>query len=109
MARTAITPQNVTVDGAAVAYEPANALGNSVDLTTGPKLLHVKNGSGAAITVTLDTPGTVAGLQIGNRTVTVPATSERFIRLDRVLRRPDGTANVDYSAVTTVTVAVINA
>lgn len=109
MARTAITPQTPTVAGAAVTYEPANVDGNSVDLATGPKLLHVKNGSGASITVTLPTPGTVAGLAIADRTVAVPAGGERLIRLDRVVRQTNGTAHVDYSAVTTVTVAALNA
>lgn len=107
MARTAITPQAITVTGTAVTYEAANVAGNSVRM--GPaRAIHVKNGDGSGITVTMQTPGSVAGLAIAERTVTIPATSERFIRLDDVLRRDDDFAYVDYSAITSVTVAALD-
>lgn len=107
MARTAITPQTPTAAGAAVTLEAANVDGNSVSLVT-PKVLWVKNGSGSPINVTIPTPGTVGGLAIADQVVAVPAAGERFIRLGRVHRQTTGLAHVDYSAVTTVTVAALN-
>ncbi len=41
--------------------------------------LHFKNGSGAPITVTVATPGTVDGLAIADPTAIVAAGGERFV------------------------------
>ncbi len=106
MARTTITAQTPTPAGDAIVDEPANVDGNRVDLAAGRRLLKVKAG-GTAVTVTLPTPGTVDGLPIGDRSVAVPINSERIIVLTRALRQDDGTALVNYSQVTGVTVAVL--
>lgn len=110
MARTNITPQTPAVTGTVVTLEAANVAGNSVFLgVPGVKrLLVVLNGSGGAITITMGTPGKVAGLDIADRTVVVAAGAREYILLDDVLRRSDDYAYVDYSAVTSVTVAVIS-
>lgn len=109
MARTAITPQKATSAGLAAAYEPANADGNSYRLSTG-RVLHVKNGSGGSINVTVPTPGTVDGNAIADRVVAVGAGAEKFIALGTTAayKQSGGVAHVDYSAVTTVTVAVVD-
>ena len=85
--------------------------GNSV---SGADFLWVKNASGGAITVTIDTPGTVNGLTVGDRTVSVPATTgERLIPLTVAGRnvaeyqQTTGVVNVDYSGVTSLTVAAV--
>lgn len=108
MARTLITPQPVLAAGLAPTYEPANAAGNSYRLMPG-QVLHVKNGDAASHTVTINTPGTVEGLTVANRTVTVAAGSGQFIGLgsSAAHRQADGTARIDYDAVTSVTVAVL--
>lgn len=107
MARTAITPQTVPVTGRAMAYEPANVDGNKIAGAKTRRDLTVKNGSGGSINVTLSTPGTVGGLAIADRVIAVAAGAETRIRTDDpVLRQTDGSVHVDYSAVTTVTVAV---
>lgn len=109
MARTAITPQTITVGGVVVTAEAANVDGNSVRLGGGTKVLKVINGSGGAITVTLQTPGTVSGLGIADRTDSVAAGTTEYLLLDEVLRRADDDmVYIDYSAVTTVTVAVLD-
>lgn len=109
MPRTAITPQRATSAGLAPAYEAANGLGNSFPLVAG-RALHVKNASAAAVTVTVPTPGTVDGLAIADRTISVAAGGDQLIGLgtNAAYRQPDGTALVDYSAVASVTVAVID-
>jgi hypothetical protein len=111
VARTAITPQKTTAAGLAVAFEPANVDGNSFRPANG-RVLHVRNGSGAAITATLPTPGTVDGLAIADRAITVAAGAHTAISvgpLPGIYGQPDGTVHLDWSSVTTVTVAVLDA
>lgn len=67
--------------------------------------LHVKNGSGSVVTVTVATPGSVDGLAVADFTFTVPATTGDV----EIGPFPEdlfgATAIVTYSAVTTVTIA----
>lgn len=108
MPRTAITPQRPAPVGQ-ITYEAANALGNSFGPRDG-RLAHVKNGSGASITLTITTPGTVDGLAIADRTATITAGTDQFVALGvgNAYLQSDGSAWLDYSAVTSVTVAVID-
>lgn len=110
MAETAITPQDIAVTGTAVTFEAANAAGNSIDMSSGPKILHAKNTNASTRTITLVTAGTVGGLAIADRTVVIAATTgDKEIRLDNVLKGTDGVAHITYDAVTNLTVAVKNA
>jgi hypothetical protein len=106
MPRTAITPQQVTSAGLTVATEPANVDGNSIPAGT---ILEVGNASAGSINVTAVTPGTVDGdLALPNRVVAVAAGATVLIgRLGPVYHQSDGTIHVNYSAVTSVTVAAI--
>lgn len=107
MARTAITPQQVVSTGLTVAYEPANVDGNSIAGASRRRDLTVKNGSAGSINVTIPTPGTVDGLAIADRVIAVAAGAEVRIRTDgSAYRQSDGSVHIDYSAVTSVTVAV---
>jgi len=105
MARTALAPQIVSLAGIGPTYAAANVDGHSVDVLPN-RVVHVKNASAGSITVTLPTPGTVDGLTIDDRVVTIAAAAERMFSLSKVLRQEDGTALLNFSAVTTVTVAV---
>jgi hypothetical protein len=109
MPRTAITAQPVTATGVAVTYEAANVLGNSFTLIPN-RVLHVKNGGGSPITVTIPSTQTVEGLAVPSRTVSVTNATDKFISLGAsgAHRQTDGSVNIDYSAVTSVTVAVID-
>jgi hypothetical protein len=107
-----ITPQAGTSAGAAVTFEAANALGNSFRPARG-RAVHVKNGSVSPMDVTLPTPATADGLAIDSRVVTVPAGAHKVIALGAasgagIYAQPDGSVNLDYSAVTSVTVAVVD-
>lgn len=112
MARTAITPQAAAATGPAITFEPANATGNSFRTARG-RALHVKNGSGGSINVTLPTPATANGLAVADRVVAVAAGAHSVIGLGAasgagIYAQVDGSVHVDYSSATSVTVAVID-
>lgn len=73
--------------------------------------LHVKNGGGGAVTVTVVTPGTlIADIAIADVAVSVPAGGERMIGpcpYEYFADPADGLADITYSGVTSVTVAVL--
>ncbi|MCI3271022.1 hypothetical protein [Streptomyces cylindrosporus] len=104
----ALSAQRVALSGTAPTYSAASAGGDTAPVGGGLKL-HVSNGSGSAVTVTIVTPGTIDGLAIGDAALSVPAGGHGFIPLTNVYRDPvTGRANITYSAVTTVNVAVIS-
>ncbi len=106
-----LASQKVVRTGLAPTY--AAATGGGDTFTPGQNLfLHVKNASGASITVTLDTPGTTSGLAIDNPAVSVPATTgDRMIGpLSGSLfaAAATGLGSITYSGVTSLTVAIID-
>jgi hypothetical protein len=107
MARTALTVQQISRSGLGPAYTAANVDGHSVDNRNQKLFLHVKNGSASSINVTVVTPATVEGLAVADLVVAVPNGGERMIGpfSNRPFNQTDGTIHVDFSAVTTVTVA----
>jgi hypothetical protein len=107
MARTALSLQEIIRTGLSPSYTAANVDGHSVANDGKLTFVHVKNGSGGEVTVTIDTPGTVDGLAIADRTVAVPAGEERIIGPfpTAYYNQADGTVHVDFSAVTSVTIA----
>jgi hypothetical protein len=112
MPRTALNPQTVTIAGLTPAYTAANVDGHSI-VTNGRQFLHVKNGGGAPITVTVQTPVTVKGRAVAEDTVTVTNAQERMIGPftvgvhDQASGADRGKVYVDFSAITSVTVAAI--
>ena len=111
MARTALTEQTVTSAGLKATYEAANGDGNSFN-NTSRTVFHVKNAAVGAITLTFNTPGTVDGLAVAERTVSVGAGEEYFWRgapsvYNQISGADVGKVYVDYSGVVTVTVAVL--
>lgn len=69
--------------------------------------LEVKNGSGASIDVTIETPGTVDGLAITDRVVAVPASGDKMIGPFPKQYYSD-TLDITYSSVTSVTVGAFS-
>ncbi len=99
-----VVPQ---IGGLAPAYVAATATGDRVPTGEGI-LVHVKNGHTAAQNVTLVTPGTVEGdLAIADRTYSVPAGGERMFPVGLNYRAADGLADLTYSGVTALTLAVL--
>ena len=108
MARTAITYQQIVRTGLKETLEAANTDGNKF-ANDGMMFVHVKNGAGAPINVTIQTPGTVDGLAIAEQVVAVTNAEERLIGPfpPGIYNQSDGYVYVDYSAVTTITVSVL--
>lgn len=112
MARTALTVTNFVEAGITHAAVAAHVDGNMWD-NTGTEVLMVINGSGGSINVTIQTQQTVNGLAIADRVVAVGAGVTKFIGSFQPLNlwnvsggADNGKIYVDYSAVTSVTVAV---
>lgn len=113
MARTALTAQQVAPTGLSPSYSAANADGHQF-ANDGNTLLHVKNGGAGACVVTVQTPQQIAGLDVAEQAITIPAGEERLIGRLRpaTYNRPTGAADpntvyVDFDAVDSVTVALI--
>lgn len=98
------SPDQVQVAGTEPTYNAAAGGGDKVQAGT---VLHVKNGSAGSVTCTVVIPGTVAGQDIGDVAVAVPAGAERFIGpLTRsIFAAADGLVDVSWSATTSVTFA----
>ncbi len=105
MARTALTAAQIDTDGVVAALTAANADGHSIAYRD-TLFLRVTNGSASSVTVTVQTPKTVGGLAVADRTVAVAAGATTYINLADadLYRQTDGAVYVDFSAVTTVTV-----
>lgn len=107
MARTSITTQAIVDTGLEATFEAANADGNAIP-GDGTTILHVVNGSGADVDVTIQTGGTYHGKAVADTVVTVTAGEERLIgRFKPALynQASDGLVYIDYESVTSVTVA----
>lgn len=105
-----LSTQHVDLDGLDPTYTAAAAGGDRF-APHERTVLHVKNGSAASINVTVTTPAKRGGLNIADQTVAVPAGGERFIRpaAPEYIRASDGMADLTYSDVTSLTVAVLRA
>lgn len=107
-----LTVQKIVPGGIGPTYAAAAGGGDSYP-ATGGEFVHVKNGGGAPITVTIDGPNVdnfgTTGAQ-HDREVTVPNGGERMIRVVDMARHRDanGSVQLAYSGVTSVTVAVFS-
>ena len=107
MAKTALAVQTVSRAGITGSFTAANADGHYIANTEANFFLHVKNGGGSSITVTIETAATVDGLAVADRAVTVANGSEKMIGPfpPNIYNQDDGSVWVTFSAVTSVTVA----
>jgi hypothetical protein len=111
MARTVLVAQPATDSGLTATYTAADAANGMSYRLVPHRLVHVINGGGSALTVTINTPLTVNGLAVADRTITVAAGASVFISLgvDNAYQQSDGSGWLDFSTGTSVTVAVIDA
>ena len=109
-----LATQDITLAGLAPAYVAAAGGGDKIVSPDADTFLHVKNGGGSSITVTVVTPGTtIGGLALADVSVSVPNAGERMIGTfpAEYFGNPadSGKAAVTYSGVTTVTVGCFRA
>lgn len=100
--------QEITEAGLNPAFVAASAGGDTFT-NTGREVIHVKNGSGAAIDVTLVGANACEFGFTHNDVVSVPAGGERIIDPTPTRRFVDKTTkktSINYSAVANVTVAI---
>ncbi len=112
MARLALTVQQLVRDGSGITpnYQAPQLAGGNSFANDGNVLLHFKNTNAAARNVTIQTPGTIAGLAIADLVVTVPAlTGDKMVGPfpPNVFNQADGCVYLDYDAVADLTVAVV--
>jgi len=81
MSDVALAPQRVVRTGLAASYTGSLSTSNTYQVNnSGHMILHFKKSSAVDCVVTVDTPETVDGLAVAQRTVTVPATTgDKFI------------------------------
>ncbi len=116
MARTDLASiQSIAQAGLNPSFEAAQTDGHMV-ANDGKLFIVVKNGSGGAINVTLQTPAVVEGdLAVGERIVSIPASGERWIgRLtpstyNQATGADAGKVYIDYAATTSMTVGAFRA
>lgn len=107
-----LTTQNITRSGLAPTYAAATSGGDAMECGS-QMFLHVKNGSGGALTVTHNVPAGrqhESGVNISNLALSVPASSERMIGpIDsQTFADPTtGLCSITYSGVTSLTVAAL--
>ena len=108
MARQSLSVQDIARSGLSPSYSSAVGDGHSVQ-NNGRVFIHVKNGDSSSKTITIQTPGTVDGLAVADRDVSIPAGEERMIGPfpPGQYNQSDGDIYVDYSATTSVTIAAL--
>lgn len=106
-----LTTQIISNAGTAPSY--AACAGGGDKVTPGPTTyIHVKNGSGGALTVTVDSVAPCSQGSDHNLVVSVPAAGERLIGPlppDRYAAVTDGLVAVTYSGVTSLTIGAFAA
>jgi hypothetical protein len=106
-----ITPQSAAHGGTAPTFTGADAGGDYVQLSDRQDYhglaIHVLNGSGSGVTVTIKRQRQGNQGVSADRTVSVAATKERIISIRHDEVDDAKRVYLDYSAVTTVTVAAL--
>lgn len=101
-----INAQSVPADE--VGTPPTFAAPLATDTVPIGSILVVKNASASAVTVTLATPGNLpTGDAYPDKTVSVPASGERWIPVYRLYTNANGVCDVTFSSVTSVTAAAL--
>ncbi len=107
MARTVLTVQEIARTGIVPAYVAGDATNDHEFVNDGKTFVHVKNGGGAPIDVVFQTPGSVDGLAVADRTVSVGAGAEKMIGPfpTTTYNQSGGKVYLDLTVDTTVTLA----
>lgn len=107
MARDVPAIQPFVTDGLAAAYTAPTANNDQI-ANNGKRVLHVKNGSGSSLTVTENIGGAINGHSPAAIPVTIAAGADKFFGpWPASYNQADGNVYIDYSAVATITRAVL--
>ena len=109
-----LTVQQITETGAAATYVAATAEGDTAD-NNGNMFLHIKNGSGGAITVTITAlttsveSGMYGELRKSNSATILDAGTEAFVGgfAPAAFNDGNGEIAITYTAVTSLTIAAL--
>lgn len=103
-----LSVQTINRDGLEATYS-ACAGGGDEFANAGDEFIHIKNGSGGDITLTIVTQATVDGQAVGDRTVVITAGEERLIGPFPTGTYNDGAGKVQltYSGVTSLTIGIL--
>ena len=104
-----LTAQSIAAAGTTPSYAAAAGGGDTCVAPAGKSFVHVKNGSGGSITVTVASNATAGvGLAASNRAIAIPAGQERMIPIEDAawINSSTGAVSLTYSGVTSLTVGV---
>ena len=105
MADLAMTVIPVATGVADIGAQATAAAAGGDTAPVGPnRFLYIANADASSKTVTIATPGTVAGLAVADVAVVVAAGKHAIVPLTNLFRGTLGRASITYSAVTSVTV-----
>jgi hypothetical protein len=111
MARTALTVNQITRAGLVFSPTAANADGHRLTGIEG-MFVDVNNASGGSLSVTMKTPAQKGGLDIAEDVITIANGQAKVIggNWDKeIYRQSDRTLHIDFSTVSSVTVAAFYA
>lgn len=111
MARTTLAVQQITLGGATPALVAGDAANGHDFVNDGHTFLHIKNTGGAAVTVTIQTPAKVGGMDVSELEVSIPATNgDRMIGPfnPTIFNQTNQRVNVNLSSDTGVTIGAFN-
>lgn len=103
-----LAPQKIVRTGLEATYASA-AAGGDLFPNSGREWVEIINGGGSDITLTVVTPGTYQGQALADDTITVTAGERRHVGPfpPEMYSNASGQVALAYSAVTSVTVAVL--
>ena len=110
MARTeGITVEDAVPTGLEAAYNAATVTDGDAFLNDGSVCVHVKNGGGGDVTLTIQTPAKAGGMEIAEQTCVITAGEERFVGPfpPAYFNQPDGQVYLDWDVITSVTFALV--
>ena len=111
MADVALAAQKIVKTGIDPVHTGSLSVANNYQTPNNGRLfIYVTNGGGSASVVTIATPGTVDGLAIADRTVSVTASEDRMIGPfpPHIYNNASGEIDVSFSFITSVTIAALN-
>lgn len=108
MARTALTVGQMVPGGLDMSPTAANVDGHSF-VNDGNTFLYIKNADVSPVTITIQTPAQVGGLDIAEVSDALAASGEALYGPfpTHIFNQADGTVNVDFSGVTSLTILAV--